>query len=276
MEYHGYEIDSKWENADGDLDWHVTGSGAFVTGEKDGVSYFLKRSVSVRYPDKSLPTATYNMYLNDFRKIRDKQNEIAKRLKDTALAKDRIVRETENFVDDHNYYVTVTPFLAASVPSDKAGISSLSLLDFLSLALSSAQDIAKLHACHVIHGDLKPDNFIYLRNRSTYDCYVMDFDISYPDDQVLDDQTIGGTEGYMAPELIAYIRAEGDLPSNTITPKIDVFSLALTWHFLWAGALPEAGKYPSVGDAILAKTNFRIDEKFDVNIRSEEHTSELQ
>lgn len=266
MSYHGYDIDEKWFNSSGDVCWYTSGNGAYVTARKEGKRFFLKRSLAIHYPDSSLPSAAYNKTMAHFKQARDKQNEIAERLKDTNLERERLVREIDHFADEKNYFVTVTPLLDDGVSIADAHLDALSPNNFLALALSTAQDLAILHRCHVIHGDIKPENFIYRSNASSYDAFLLDFDISYPDDQIMSDDTIGGTAGYMAPELIAYQHGEGEVPSSVITPAIDVFSLAIVWHSLWTGSLPEHEGHGDVGDALNADKSFTLARKFDIKL----------
>jgi serine/threonine protein kinase len=264
MDFHGFEIDPDFVH-DGVVDWKITGSGSFITATKGGKGYFLKRSNAVRYPDKSLPTASYNAMFRDFKEVRDKQEELANRMSSLSVDKDRIVRELDHFLDGC-YFVTVTNYFSSSVPVKDAGIADLSQKNYLTLVHSMAEDLAKLHAVHVIHGDIKPENFIYVKKGPTYDAYEMDFDIAYPDDKILSDLSIGGSEGYMAPELLDYIEGEGDVPPTVITPKVDVFSLGVVFHFLWTNEFPQSGKYPSVAEALQHDGAYRLDPKFDFKI----------
>jgi len=101
------------------------------------------------------------------------------------------------------------------------------------LVEQAARALAEAHGRLIIHRDIKPDN-LFLVEPDTIK--VLDFGIAHiaePDaPRFTTDGHIGGTPGYMAPEVIA--GAAGDVAA-------DIYALGATLYFLLVGRAPFTG-----------------------------------
>ncbi len=97
-----------------------------------------------------------------------------------------------------------------------------------------AGTLKRLHACSVIHGDLKPFNMIIAETGTVK---LIDFGAarvggaSAWDADAREGLTLFGTPAYIAPELVT-------LGPSSVSDKIDVFSLGATLFELCVGHLP--------------------------------------
>ena len=57
--YYSYEIGRAFLNADGKINWILTGNGEFVVGTNGGERYFIKRNINILKPVRSTAKALY-------------------------------------------------------------------------------------------------------------------------------------------------------------------------------------------------------------------------
>lgn len=265
MKYHGYEIDPSFI-VGGAIKWHVTGCGEFVLGTRDGCKYFIKRNMHIRFPSKGDPKAVYDKYKAESDAVVDKQNKLRKHMSGLTWHTDHIVAEIENFRDEENMFTTVTVCIPDALP-DNFDYSNLSFAEFLALSKEFAVVLKKLHACGVIHGDLKEKNILVVNKGGKYTPYLIDFDSSYIKSEIPAYDCIGGTEGYQSPEIILYGSDEGAAESSTITTATDIFTMAVVMHRWWTGAFPSFDlDKGTVGAAVYLEKPVTISKKFDVKI----------
>lgn len=250
----------------GTIRWTLTGNGEIIIGTKNGRKFFIKRNMHIRYPSKGEPKAVYAKYKAEADAIYNKQKRIAKNMSKLSSTVDHIMVEETNFFDDENMFTTVTAYIEGVLPKNY-DLSSLSLAEFIALSKDAAILLKKLHACSVIHGDLKEGNMPIVREGGKYVPYLIDFDSSYITDSIPVYDGIGGSEGYQSPEILLYGSDEGAAPSSTITTATDIFTLGIVLHRWWTGAFPSfdlAGG--TVGDAVNLDKPITIAKKFDVKI----------
>jgi serine/threonine protein phosphatase PrpC len=104
----------------------------------------------------------------------------------------------------------------------------IAYLDGIAIALKLCAAVQDLAALQIIHRDLKPDNVILLRDGEVR---LLDLGLAYlPGIDEPDDDRLGGTTRYMAPELFRGAAAD---------QRSEVFSLGVTVYRLFAsGAFP--------------------------------------
>lgn len=275
MRYKGYEVDPSFIDGDNIL-WKLTGNGQYILGTKSGKKYFIKCSLHLRYPDKSLPEKTYQIYQDAANKIERKQELLKKAMKRLNWEDDHIVVEEDNFWDtDTKRFVTITACVPDALSNDY-DYTVLSPSGFMELAKSLTELLCTIHDCHVIHGDLKEKNIIITKRNDKYIPYLIDFDSSYMDNEIPEYDSIGGSEGYTSPEILKYSSEEGASLPSTITPATDIFTLALIFHRLWTKKFPGVDDEGySVGLAVYFDKEITIDNKFDVKIGTK-HNSTLK
>jgi eukaryotic-like serine/threonine-protein kinase len=131
--------------------------------------------------------------------------------------------------DDGDIVAVVEEYCAGSDLSDWAG--DIDNDDFHRFGYELAAGIAEIHACGVIHRDIKPPN---VRVSDSGDLTIIDFGLARQTGE--DAKTISdiGTAGFMAPELFKLNR-KGEIE---FTEAIDVFAFASSMFMLVEGNLP--------------------------------------
>ncbi len=266
MKYNGiYEVDPSFVEG-GTIKWVGTGNGEFIIVTKGCKKYFLKRNMHIRQPRRDLPKAVYDKYKADADALQKKQESLRTLMKGLTSDEDHIVVENLNFWDSEKMFVTETDFIPGGL-SEKYDYTVLSHDTFLQLAIQTAEVLNRLHAHGVIHGDLKPKNIHVTEKSGVYTPYLIDFDSSYPIDEIPVWESIGGSEGYQSPEVMLYGSDDGAADKSTITTATDIFSLGVVFHKWWAGSFPGVDlEHGSVGAAVYLDKAVTIDKKFDVRI----------
>jgi serine/threonine protein kinase len=97
----------------------------------------------------------------------------------------------------------------------------------LPLLIDVADLLAMIHANHILHRDLKPDNVMVRRGAKREEAVLIDFGIALLDGQH-DTLKHFGTAGYMAPE-----QARGD---SKLDGRADIYSLGKMILEVWVGS----------------------------------------
>ena len=107
----------------------------------------------------------------------------------------------------------------------------LSVAQCLQISKSMLKALAVAHSHGIVHGDIKPANIMYDRERDTY--ILTDFGAAYSDRSLRrSDNAIIGTPAYMSPEQLEGKKLDG---------RSDLFSLAVTLYHLLTGHQPFSG-----------------------------------
>ncbi|KAI9183750.1 uncharacterized protein BJ171DRAFT_554537, partial [Polychytrium aggregatum] len=129
----------------------------------------------------------------------------------------------------------VSPFMPNGTLRDYVANNNISLEEKLSLLYQVASALAYLHARRIIHGDLKAANILLDKS---FQAIVTDFGLSRTKhtsasmNHNRNGGSTGGTEGYMAPEML-----DDENPSGT-TIKTDVYAFAITMYEALTNASP--------------------------------------
>ncbi len=240
MNYKGYQIDPKFINpATGKIDWTIwhTANGSMVTGTKGGVTYLIKRNENVKKPKADMPDESKRLWREKNEAHERKQRKLKDLMSSLSMEANHIVNELEHFWDDEGLFTTVTKLVPGVLP-DEENLSSLSKEAFIDLAKQSVMFLKDIHACGVIHGDLKTKNIVLSRATGVLTPYLIDFDSSYPASDIPDHDKIVGTDKFRSPELAFYTLSAGEAPSTIMTSATDIFTLAIIWHIWWTGSFP--------------------------------------
>lgn len=136
------------------------------------------------------------------------------------------------------------PYLVLDYVGDKMAREKMRngpfpLIAAIDLTITLAGALGHLHQLGVIHGDVKPDNFVLHADRVT----LIDFGLARPfsNGHVLPAPPVtvtrGGTPWYMAPEVV-----EGGLEPD---PRGDVYSLGVCLYEFISGQAPYRGPSPT-------------------------------
>ena len=250
MVYKGYTVDPKFIK-DGSIVWESTGNGSYIRGSKGGLVYFIKKNENIRRPAPDASPALRERLLEDANYVEQKQKKLKMLMSSLSFDIDHVAVEEENFWDNDDYkFVTITRFLEGAV--DKHfDFSKESQETKKDLFIKMSELIQKLHNCGVIHGDLKEPNFLYKNVGGRYQVYVIDFDNSYPTEEVPLPELTPFSPGYESPEIVCYKNSEDPENSYLITPATDIFTLGLIFHSVWTKEMPTYSiEAASIGEAI--------------------------
>lgn len=267
MKYKDYTVHSEF-CSDKSIHWRVTGNGEYILGDKGAETFFIKRNIHIRYPTKNLSKELYSKYLKDAKSLEGKQEKLKSLMKDLNWSKDHILIEERNFWDDEGLFTTVTHFVDNCLSYDY-DFSKITTKEFLQLALDSSKLFKALHNCKVIHGDVKEKNFLIQKKDGKYIPYLIDFDSSYSVSEIPSFDNIGGTDGYLSPEVLEYSILEHEEAKRNILTKVDVFALGIVFHRWWTNSFPGVDEESaSVGAAIYLEKEIIINDKFNFKIGS--------
>ncbi|MDI6104795.1 protein kinase [Actinoplanes sp. NEAU-A12] len=169
-------------------------------------------------PDLADNRALRNSFLQEEAVLRGLQHEFIVELREVVFERGRLALLLE-FVDGPN----LRRHLA-----EQGG--TLPAADACAIASQVATALAAAHAQGVVHLDLKPENVLVERNSRPPRIKITDFGVGALVLEAGHRGTIGGTPGYVAPELRA-----GGSP----TAAADVFSLGVVVTEMITGARPE-------------------------------------
>lgn len=277
MNYHGYTVDPEYiKDGVSTPAWRSAGFGEYIVGTKGGVRWFIKRNNEHRFPtEKDEPDKELrNLILvpaNEYKKQRVRLHELMIKRGKLSMEKDHIVGEEEYFIEDQR--IVIVSRYVDGVCTD-VRFPEIGAKEFIRFCQDTAVLLEKLHACGVIHGDLKVGpvddvmggNIIAKRVEGRLVPYLIDFDMSYPAPPEKNPKSIPHSNNFESPEEIPYIdEMDGDLPE--ITTASDIFTLAIVFHRLWTGSYPALDvEKSSTGRCIACDKTVTLDSKFDVKI----------
>lgn len=277
MKFHGYEVEPEFLLPDsGKPDWRSSGLGEYIIGKKNGTRWFIKRNNEYRFPtEKDQPDKELrDFYLIPAKRYQADREELyrlmVKEGKLTA-AKDHIVPEVEHFISDGRI-VLVSQYVE-NIARD-ADFTKMETGDFIRFCADVAELLVKLHACGVIHGDLKvghaddvmSGNIVAAVEGGKLTPYLIDFDLSFPAPPAKNPEGIPRSDNYESPEIIPYI--DGDEEHCTeITTATDIFTLGIVFHKLWTDAFPATElEKASAGRCVANDKSVTLNSKFNVKI----------
>lgn len=122
-------------------------------------------------------------------------------------------------------------------------ISKKDKITFLSLFLQQLTPIfQELRLKNIVHGDIKPANFILKGQGLDFEVKLIDFGLSfYPDDYKngINKRKIVFSLGFSAPELILN-------KLNLANQATDIFALGICFYYLFEGKLPLSHPNPAI------------------------------
>jgi predicted ATPase/class 3 adenylate cyclase/tRNA A-37 threonylcarbamoyl transferase component Bud32 len=129
--------------------------------------------------------------------------------------------------------------LASLDNKEENNLISLSLFQFLRIALQLVRTLGILHDQRIIHKDIKPQNIIF--NPATGQVKITDFGIasllSKENQLIKNPQFIEGTLAYISPEQTGRM-------NRTLDYRTDFYSLGVTFYELLTGLLPFDARDP--------------------------------
>lgn len=226
------------------LEWKPSNSGSTASAVKSGRSYRLK--LYKRYPSKEgFTERAYKAAMADCKRILTHLRTLNDRLRRAdggtgTLAFASEVLDNKSGTDQG--IIEVVPFVegARDLTSLTATDARLKLLESLAAAM------VRLHSVNVRHGDLKLANALCVMHGAEPRGVLIDFDRSCMDGVVPHPDDVGGTDGYIPPELVDYKNIEDDEDEELmarlqarITGKSDIFALGMMFYLILTGDTPD-------------------------------------
>jgi len=113
----------------------------------------------------------------------------------------------------------------------------LELTEFLSIAIALSVAVARLHACGLIHKDLKPSNILVEPNTVRLLGFGIASRLPRQRQDPAPPEVIAGTLAYMAPEQTGRM-------NRSIDTRSDPYSLEVTFYEMLTGVLPFSASDP--------------------------------
>jgi eukaryotic-like serine/threonine-protein kinase len=175
-----------------------------------------------------------------------------------TLEHPRVVSVLDHFLDGENHYLVMElvdgPSLSALLR--ERGSPGLPVEEAVEYARQACDALAYVHAQHVVHRDVKPENMIV----GADGIVLVDFGIAREYETGPGTGTVGiGTPGYMAPEVLA---------GGIVSPRSDVFGIAATLWTMIAGEPPRYGETRPLGVASHLEAALRAGLELDPNRRT--------
>jgi hypothetical protein len=135
---------------------------------------------------------------------------------------------------EHDRTLLFTEYIEGATLRELYSKEQLSDGDILHVGIQACRALEHAHKRGVIHRDIKPENVMLVGGEGV-DVRIMDFGVARLEDltSITVDGQLLGTLAYMAPE---------QLDGQTVTPRADVYSLALTLYEGFSGVNPYRGK----------------------------------
>ncbi len=274
MNFHGFEIESEYLSG-GAIMWHSAGLGEFAVGKKNGVRWFIKRNTEYRFPTKEeQPDKEMRDYYLvpalEYQKERETIKQLMVDKGGLTADKDHIVTEVEHFIDESRLVIVSRFVENLARDTDFTGMGAA---PFAAFCRDVAFLLVKLHACGVIHGDLKVGqaddvmggNVVAAVEGGKLTPYLIDFDLSFPAPPAANPAAIPYSDHYESPEIVPYIKDEKE-EQREVTTATDIFTLGVVYHKLWTGDFPAVEGGSSVGECVYAGGEVTINRKFDFRI----------
>lgn len=235
MKLSEFKFKTDWQNTGMDKG---CGNGKFAIAKKNGILYFLKKTNEPTLPTLGMPAEQRENVLAECKKYIDKQKKLKAAMESVGICPGGDIVIEEDWIPDEESgcFITVSR-LAENIYSGMA--FELGIEAYRQIFLSAAENVALLKKAGIIHGDIKPKNFLIAkRNDDRYTVKVVDFDSSYFADDL--PENVVGTVQYESPESIAYNNGEKKFPDGSplVSFATDIYSLALTLYVIYTGELP--------------------------------------
>ena len=245
---------------------NVSGGARWDKAEKNGKSWFIKEFYSTVIPEEG--SGLDEAYVRACRVAAEEFRARKERMYTALRAADpgTLVTVTDFFLFGSKYYA-VSPWLEDLSPAMSA-VAAESEADKARLLKVLANSLARLHARHIVHGDLRPDNLMFRRSPSgTLTLKLIDFDSSFLEDAVPEPEDLAISPAFVSPEVARMALTE---ESEPISCRSDVFSAGLLFHYIWCGEGPgfDETKYDYPFESVLAGEPLQLSPELSEELRA--------
>ncbi|MFZ1432969.1 MAG: protein kinase [Candidatus Microthrix parvicella] len=210
------------------------GQSEWTLALSEGREVFIKRYLQPVVPDPTLGLsgATMQRLHDRVEYFRARQLSIIGRL-DHDQVRHNVIGSLDFFEHQRRFYkVTTLVSEVQTLPLVGQPVS-----DVAAVLFGAVTAIEYLHDRSIVHGDIKPDNFLLSRDPDGgLKASLIDLDEAYVQGYAPSQEDIVGTIGYYSPELGDYV--SGRVPGSALTTASDMFSLGLTLVEMLTGQVP--------------------------------------
>ena len=226
---------------------------------KDGQEYFIKEFLSPVYPDESikLETSLRERKIEECVKWFDEKSNIYSTIVSISEKAPALIAPAAFFKRESHFYLVTQKVTEAGMNLEQLS-AELDLGQKLVIMKILAFCFSKLAEKNIVHADIKPDNLLIKQtNGGGHIIKIIDFDAAYIATRPPEPDDIQGDMVYYAPETYLYI-AEEDIK---LTPKIDVFAIAIIFHQLLCGKMPQLEEnFTYIYESVLNGVQPKIDD----------------
>lgn len=223
---------------------------AFATSSHSHEVFFIKRLLNIKHSTKS------RYMQKQCEAFEAQRNEIYKKINSKTLDGATCPLVFDFFREGSFYYVVSKRIEGFSLSvSDVAKYLSLSQKLFLCRTI--VYSFYPLESQGIIHGDIKPDNFILRQKNGRLVANMVDLESSFLVSSPPEKGYIIGTEPYYSPELVLYNDESNEVGKSVLSTKSDIFSLGVVFYEILTGKYPRLeGSESYAFEAVKTKATF--------------------
>lgn len=204
---------------------------AYATSSHSNHVFFIKRLLNIKY-------SKHKHIQKECERFETTRNEIYKKINSMTLDGATCPYVHDFFREGSFYYVVSRKIDGFSFSASDIS-KYLTLDEKLFLCRTIAYSLYPLEKQGIIHGDIKPDNFILKKKDKCFISNMVDLESSFLLNNPPAKGYIIGTEPYYSPELVDYNDEDNLVDKNVLSAKSDVFSLGVVFYELLTGTYPK-------------------------------------
>lgn len=208
---------------------------AYATSDKSSMVFFIKRLLNIKYSSNKI----VQKECLEFEKNR---RDIYKKINALTVPGASCTYINDFFREGPFYYVVTAKIEGFDLRIEDVS-KYLSLREKIFLLKTIVYSFYPLEKQKIIHGDIKPENFIIKRINDHFVAKMVDLESSFMVDNPPEKGYVVGTEPYYSPELVDYNNENNAVGSDVLTTKSDIFSLGIIFYEVLTGQYPNKDKY---------------------------------